>query len=178
MGLVDTHPNTWMPKDDHGAARVMIGEPHAMIHRGRHYTITKLDLNVDIATTFGVLITAPATGEYHFVFGLSATNSGTWTWSEAPNATGGSALIGWNNNRNSSNVTTLVHTYAPSITSVGSVMVTGALGSAGQGNIQAGGLGSHSNEFELAVSTKYLLNFTAINDNTLVSFVACYYLGF
>lgn len=73
-------------------------------------------------TSATVLITTPSTGTYHLQADVAATGNYNATFSEAPNASGGSALTSANLNRSSSTADTLTLTTMATYVSAGTVM--------------------------------------------------------
>jgi len=175
MGLLDSHPNKYLPHDEDTNSLRYIDAVHAMVHRGYHYTATHA-VAIGTATAATVMITAPATGAYHLAIGMQANNTGYGAFSEAPNATGGTAITAYNNNRNSANVSTLTHTKTATVTSAGTVLQNFVLGTDGKGNVSSGGAGEMRTEWILKPSTKYLFSFTALNAATRVAMNLSYYL--
>lgn len=158
MGLADSLPGTYIPRDAVSGNLKTIDAAHEQIHTGTHFTATHLS-KVGTGTAVSVMITTPAStvGILHFVCSVAADKSATWTLSEAPSATGGSALVAYNNDRNSTtaNPATLVHTVT--YTSAGTVLETHIVGSASTPQSKTGGLAEARNEWLLKPSTKYLI---------------------
>jgi len=158
MGLADSLPGTYIPRDSVSGNLKTIDASHEQIHAGTHFTATHLS-KVGTGTAVSVMLTTPAStvGIIHFVCSVSADKSATWTFSESPSATGGSALIAYNNDRNSAiaNPATLTHTVT--YTSAGTVLETHIVGSASTPQSKTGGLAEARNEWILKPSTKYLI---------------------
>lgn len=158
---------TVYPQDARSGSIKIIDIGHSKLHDGLMFQ-SGFSVSVGTGTVASVLISAPATGVYHLAFDIEATNSGTWTFSEAPNASGGTAIVTVNKNRLSANTNTLTHTHTPTYVSSGTVLTVGAIGTAGIGNANAGGNGGERDEWILNASTLYLLRFTALNAATNV----------
>lgn len=173
-GLVDTHPNTWLPLDAHGA-RTTIDSVHHEIHEGDHYTAFLYDGEVDSTSTLSVLITVPAAGEMHLVGLVKSSLGGSFTWSEAPNASGGSAITPYNNNRQSTNAATLVVTSNPTFVSAGTVLLQTDVGATGNPTQAAGGNFAARQEWILAQSTLYLLRFVSATNDAKVTLILEWY---
>jgi len=170
MGLVSSNPDKWLPLDVHGA-RKTIDYAHHEIHAGSHYTVYLRDAAVAETSVLSVLITSPATGEMHTVVAVNASLAGAFTMSEAPNASGGSAIVAYNNNRQSTNTATLVATSNPTYVSSGTVLIAGGIGAAGNPAKVLGGAFAGRQEWILDQSTLYLLRFVsaaASNDVTII----------
>jgi len=158
---------TVYPQDARSGVPVTIDLAHAKIHDGLLFH-TPFSVSVGTGTVASVLISAPATGVYHLAFHIDASNSGTWAFSEAPNASGGSALVSFNKNRTSANTSTLTHTHTPTYVSSGTVLTSGAIGTSGLGVSDSGGGANERDEWILNASTLYLIRFTALNAGTTV----------
>lgn len=169
MGLTDSLPGTYIPRDSISGNVKIIDPVHEVVHQGKHFTATHL-VKVGTGTAVSVMMTTPAAsvGYIHFVCSVSADKLVTWTLSEAPSATGGSALVALNNDRNSStaNPTTLAHTVT--YTSAGTIMETHIVGSASTPQSKTGGLAEARNEWILKPSTKYLIYAIAAEADTNV----------
>lgn len=165
MGLADSFP---------GVPRAGIDWAHLKIHGGESYSATH-SVSVGTATNVTVLITAPATGEYHLDFSVEATNSGTWTFSEAPNTSGGTAMVAYNKKRDSDNASTLVHTHTATYVSSGTILEAHCIGTAGAGNSAGGGSGQSRHEYILDPGKLYLVRYVALNAATNVAVNLSYY---
>ena len=154
MGLIDTHPGTYLPRVD-GSFRV-IDHSHAEIHEGNHFTFAQTQATT--TTAVSVLITTPAASEFHTVFSIGAGAAASWTFSEAPNATvtGATAMIAYNNNRQSTTTSGAVVVSKPTFTSTGTVLQKGYIGAYTNPAKSSGGAGDERNEWILKASTKYL----------------------
>lgn len=159
MSLIDTYPDRYLPRDASEGALIVIDDVHDEIHLGNHYT-TSVYASIGAASTLSVLITAPATGEIHLTGVLMADGSGVFTWSEAPNASGGSALVAYNNRRDSANAATLTATSDPTYVSSGTILLTTHVGTYAP-SVNVGGQFANRQEWILAPSTLYLIRFTA-----------------
>jgi len=178
MGLADVFPATYLPRSD--GANIGIDYAHWRIHAGYHWTATH-KITHGTATHASVLFTTPATGEYHMIVGVESDKGGVWEFTEAPPAstttTGSSAVTGVNNKRSSTNTDplTIVHTATIGATS-GTVLGQHLSGSAGSHPASVTGGGAVArNEFALAASTRYLVDFTAANATTTTIINMYYY---
>jgi hypothetical protein len=156
----------WYPTDKYGG-RITVDSPHAVNHSGRHWEASHT-VSVGTATAASILIT---NGSYdsHFVFAVMATNAVTYAFSEAPNASGGTPVVSYNNNRPhgiGSSPITVTHT--PTYVSSGTVLQNFAVGTAGLGNSTGGGAGEARNEWILDPGVLYLVRVTALNAATTV----------
>lgn len=132
----------------------------AKVAEGQHFT-TPHNVSVGTVTAVTVLVTAPATGTYHLIGQVQADKAGTWTFSKAPNTSGGTALTTANNNQNSSNTGGLTITHTATFVSVGTVLVNGLVGAdSGPMSIAADDRDG-SSEWILAANQLYLVRFVA-----------------
>jgi hypothetical protein len=168
-------PTSIFHPTDVTGARITIDEAHHEIHAGAHYSASHA-VSVGTGTAVTVLITTPATDDIHLVFSVAATNSGTWTFSEDPNASAGTAVVSYNNDRGSANTSDVTITHTPTYSSSGTVLQNFCIGTAGQGNSHGGGAGEARNEWILKASTLYLIRFVALNAATNVAMNLSYYI--
>jgi len=161
---VSTNLESLLPIDAEHNARITIDTVHEKIHKGIHWNTSCYQAG---SSAMDVLVTAPANagvGHYHFIAQIATTGPGTATWSKSPNydATGGTVLTAYNNNEDSSNVSTLVHVKGGSYTSSGTILSTfligNTTGSAGL-PIRVGGADGHNQEWELGYSSVHLIRF-------------------
>ncbi len=135
---------------------VSIDYVHEKVHEGKQFTFLRTK-TMDTVTTNTVTITAPASasGFIHLIADIECNAAASWTFSEAPEASAGSALTAYNNKRNSS-VTdpTTIAGGAIVWTSAGSVIETHYIGANNPAS-KLGGMSSGRNEYILKPSTKY-----------------------
>jgi hypothetical protein len=153
-----------MPLDELGY-RATIDIVHAKIHDGMHYSTSYYE-KVGAGSAVNVLVTAPATGKYHFIAVVGTDGPGILTFSKAPNATAssGTAITAYNNDESSANDTALVHigngTYTSSGTLISTYVVGGSSGT-GDKQVKVGAMGETRVEWELAPSSVHLLRWLA-----------------
>lgn len=154
MGLLDSNAEELLPLDDNGG-RITIDYPHHEIHEGNHYTVNYTK-TMDTVTAHTVTITTPTStsGYVHFNASVELTGAGTWTFSSAPESSGGSTLTAYNNNRVSTNTSGTVIAGGVTWTSAGTVLETHYIGANNPGS-KLGGYAEARNEWLLASSTKY-----------------------
>ena len=92
---------------------------------------------------------------------IQSDQAGNFTWSEAPNASGGTSITAYNNNRQSTNTATLTVASDPTYVSSGTILFQGPIGESGNPNVAIGGNFSARQEWILAASTLYLLRYTS-----------------
>ncbi len=140
-------------------AREVITHAGAQIDRAMSWHAFVIE-TLASASLLSIMITTPATGEYELQIDIEADKNGSWTWSEAPNATGGTVLTSFNHNRATGSDGTLTITSDPTIASTGTILDAGPIGTAGNAaSIQGGDL--ESGKWILNQSTKYLASFTS-----------------
>lgn len=152
---------------------------HSVIHDGVHYTADHY-VSVGTGTAVTVMITPPATGSgryIHFIAGFQANNAGVLTFSENPNASGGTTLVSYNNNRpqrvNKPDPVVLKHTVT--WTSSGSILQNIIVAGASTNQAVVGGVGGMRNEWILEPGSIYLLRFVADNASTRTVITCEYY---
>ena len=153
-----------MPLDSLGY-RATIDIVHAKIHAGDHFSTSYYE-KVGATSAVNIMVTAPATGQYHFVAEFGTDGPGIFTLSKTPDvdATGGSAIVSYNNDENASNDSTLVHVGNPTYVSSGTTLATYVIGgSSGVGATKmiVGGDGASRFEWELKPSSVHLLRWVA-----------------
>lgn len=153
------------PIDGTSGARECIDAVHTKIHQGLHFTASQY-LSLAAASAMNVLITAPATGEYHFVAEVVTDAVATVTFSKDPNATasGATAIAAYNNNEKSTNTSTLTHVYGGAYTSSGTVLETFLMGSSSGNGANKASIGETvggRNEWNLATSSTHLIRVVA-----------------
>ena len=167
------------PQDGLSGNIKTIDPVHCMIHDGVHFTASH-QVTIGTATAATVLFQTPASSQsmtIHFVCGVEADKEVTWTLSEAPNASGGSALVSYNNNRKSDITSPATLTHTPTYVSSGTVLESHVAGS-GTGSpasSKVGGESENRNEWDLKNDTLYLIRVAALNATTIVNIVIPYY---
>jgi len=163
-----------MPTDRHGG-RTVIDYAHHEIHSGNHYTAYLYEADVDAASTLTVLMRTPATGEIHLVGLVKSSLGGGFTWQEGANCTGGAAITAYNNNRQSANTATLTLLSDPTVTSAGTILIETDVGATGNPTTAAGGDFAARQEWILAQSTEYVLQYTSATANAKVTLILEWY---
>ena len=191
MGLQDSLPGRFGPQVDStlGNSKVMenraydsgvnaligIDVVHNRIHEGLAFVAIHQTAH-GTATAATMLITTATAQNPHVVLAVSADKGGKWTFSEAPNASGGSAITSYNRNRASSTTSGTTITHTATYVSAGSIIDRGIVGAAGGNpNSVTGGGSTPRPEWELAASTIYLVRFVADNATTVTDIRAEFY---
>ena len=158
-------------------AAIGICHPHHEIHEGNHYYLQGF-LELNTAGTYYVKMVTPDTACWsHFVFDI--TSSGICTTYLDEEATGGMAggsnVTPLNNNRNSSNASTLVFTSGVAVaTSYTTRIESDKWGAAGfKQNV--GGGGGREDEIMLRQNTTYLRTFLSGANSNIIQFRASWY---
>lgn len=158
MGLLDSNAEELMPIDSSGG-RVTIDCVHHEVHDGSHFTNFHA-MTMDSVTAHTVTITAPASavGFIHLVLEVESTAAGTWTFSESPESSAGSALTAYNNKRNDTATSGTTIKGNVVWTSAGTVLEQHYIGANNPGS-KLGGGANVRNEYILKPSTTYGIRF-------------------
>jgi hypothetical protein len=148
------------PIDARTGAVVSIDEAHSKQHYGKHFNATFYAIGGP-STAVSVLITAPpsiaSSGNIvHSIFTVEADKGIYWTIGEAPNvgATTSTAIVVYNNDRNSTSTSGTVFVGNPSsYVSSGTILTQHVTGANGAPSIDA----NARNEFLLKSNTNYLV---------------------
>jgi hypothetical protein len=144
MGLIDSFPDRYLPRDLISGNFLILEPEHGAVHDGTHFTAVYQE-EVGTGTAVTVICTAPSAPTYiHFIGDVTADKAAVWTFSEAPVASGGTALVAYNNDRSSTTVDPLVDLKSGvtiQAASVGTILERGVVGTGGNPSQQAGGGG-------------------------------------
>lgn len=171
--------NLFSPTEAISKSLKIIDPVHGVIHDGTHFTACH-QVSVGTGTAVTVLIKTPlaTTGKYiHFVANVESNKEITWELSEAPNASGGTALASNNNNRLTANTDPVVLTHTCTYTSSGTILESHTAGSGtGVPSVSKTGGGTEArNEWLLKPDTFYLVRAIAKNADTVINIVLPYY---
>jgi hypothetical protein len=136
-----------------------MGYPEAKVESGLVFTATHT-VSVGTGTAVSVLLTVPSTDEYDFRAEVQASNTVAWTLSEAPGASGGSAITAYNNARASTETLGATVTHTATYVSSGTVL---------ENHAAAAGVQGLSGWWKAAASTLYLVRGVAANAGTTVN---------
>jgi hypothetical protein len=164
------------PIDGMTGYRPVIDARHALTHEGYSFCATHT-VGVGTATVASILIQTPSTGgiTYHLNTFVETRVSASvaWTLSEAPNASGGTAVTPLNMNRQSTSTTGCIITHTPTYVSAGTIMWNGNQGVTPSDH---GGMWGNSNlEWILKRDTLYLVRVTAYTAASSVVINAVWY---
>jgi hypothetical protein len=145
------------PKDSRVDGIIVIDEAHSKQHASKHFNATYYAVGSP-STAVSVLLTTPpsiASGGniMHTLFTVEADKGIYWIVGEAPNATGGSAITVYNNDRASLVTSGSVFLGNTTWTSSGTILTQHVTGANGAPSIDA----NARNEFLLVPNTKYLV---------------------
>jgi len=140
---------------------VVIDVVHHEVHRGDHFTATYAE-TLTSGSASVILLESPgsATATIHILANISTSAGGTLIFSEAPNATVGTAVYANNNNLTIAGSSELSITHNGAVTTAGTVLENGALGGVGP-SFRLGGDTGLRNEWIFNHSSRYLLQFTS-----------------
>ena len=149
----------WATQDGISNAARVIDHAHHKIHNGDYYTASYSEVLAD-GSVGSLLVTVGAAKIPHLTFSISATGAGFASFSEAPNASGGTTVAVNNNNRSSGNTSDSGVTSDPTFVSAGTVFRSAQLG-AQSPSFKNGGETESRVEWPLNIDTLYLLRFVA-----------------
>lgn len=175
MGITSSDPARWMPVEAISGNRLILEPEHGAIHDGQHFVASHAE-TVGTATAVTVMIQTPSAPRYiHFICDVESDKAVTWTFSEAPNASGGSAIVSLNNYRGNAKTAGTTITSAVTYTSAGTILDRFLIGTSGNPNSATGGAVGHRNEWLLAANTSYLVRVVAAAATTQVIVRLPYY---
>jgi len=152
---------------DKSGATVIMELEHHKIHEGEHFTCQDYDSSVDIISPKKWLYVLNGDNLIHFIFELNVSKPGLIEFFESPTVTDNGTLLGChNNNRYSSNNSTLECYSDPTTTDGGTRLLVNVVGTDGNTpNGGSGGATKRDNEFLLHKDKTYMIKYTTkIND--------------
>ena len=142
---------------------------HHEIHDGDMFSATaRTAVNaLDIATPLTMMITTPDSDKLiHTVFSSSTSASAWLSIVESPtNATGGSTIVEYNRNRNSTSEATAVAVSAVTGSDLTGTEITNTIIGGGQRSGRYGGSTRSAEEWVLAANTSYVATLLSVADN-------------
>lgn len=161
-----------LPIDPLGA-RTVIDYVHHETHEGLFFTAFRYQ-SLAAASVLSILFTAPSAGSIHLEVFVECDKSGVYTWSKAPNASGGTAITP-NNHDMDGTAATLVAAYDPTFVSTGTVLFHGAIGTNAVGVVKVGGASAERDEWILTADELCLLRFTADSATSRTTLIGEFY---
>ncbi len=153
-------------------AVVTISFEHHEVHEGNFYTASIYDADVDAgeAAAKEILLITPNTAKrIHIKVQITGTGAGFIQLTENPTVSVGNVVIAYNNNRNSTNETTLVIKQDPTVTADGTIIFQNWIPAETKGKI--GGVVRLNAEWDLEQNEDYLIRVVSDADNNKVSIV-------
>lgn len=151
---------------------VQVPWEHYMTHQGLYFFFQDYATGIGNGSTRDVLLITANNGKgIHMKFGL-ATLGGSYALYEAPTTTAnGGALTIVNKNRGSANTATLTAFSVPTVTAVGTLLVTTLLGASSK----AASIDVLNPEIVLKPNTKYLVRFSSSAGSNISSCDGSFY---
>jgi hypothetical protein len=167
--------------DKYAHAVTIITENHRLIHDGMFFTAFHRNAAVAAAGTLDVLFSVPANTYPHFQLLEITLDGGTVTYDmyeDTVTSADGTALVGYNRNRNSIIVPDMTLFHTPTVTDAGTILDSLNFPSAGN-KVAIFDETTHG-EWVLKPSTKYLLRFTngSVGDRDISVRMAGYELSY
>lgn len=161
--------------DEETKTQGVIDTVHCEIHDGHHFVASHTE-QIDATSVVSVMFTAPSTGTcyVHLVYTIEAGNAITGTFSEAPGASGGTAIDAHNSSRDVVGSANSVIAHTVTYTSSGTVLVNHLVGGSNN-KTKMGGGGTAREEWILGSEKDYLFYFTAVNADTDVGINMLWY---
>lgn len=145
---------------------------HHQVHEGDFYTFSDYDNNVQVASPKEWLITTPDTSiRFHCKINIDTDTGSLLEFYENPNVTwaSGVVVVGSNNDRNSTNVCSVVCSADPTIAVVGAPLLQVSRVGAGREK-KIGGVARERAEWILKQNEDYLVRITVDANGADVSF--------
>ena len=155
---------------------VVISTEHNEIHEGDHYNIAGFTtLNADVSADFSVLVSSDVAP--HMVFAIEGTSrTEMYIYEGADCDADGTPVTPINNNRNSSNTSSMTVQENPTVNSLGTLIYSQSSGLEGDNKIGAKtGIILRADEIILKYSKKYLFRIKSKDDGNIISYkCSCY----
>lgn len=149
---------------------------HHMVHEEKAFTAYVYDADVDAgeAAAKEVLITTPNTSaRIHVKIQVTTTGAALFQLTENPTVEGGTPVTAYNNDRNSSETTTLTIKYDPTVTGDGTIIFQDRNPADVKGKI--GGVARTFTEWILKQNEDYLIRVVSDGADNMVSIVIEFY---
>lgn len=165
-------------KDRATNATTTVDYEHHEIHSGSHYYICGYDLDFDNGDTIDFQLTTSNTRKWiHITFNVATSATTTLTvYESATVASDGNTLTAYNNNRNSSNTTSLTLLQTDGTVSVaGDTIYKESYGSGTGPASKGSGFAERDKELILKQNTTYRFVFESHVDNVVFNYCAEWY---
>jgi len=158
-----------------GATSVIEVEHHE-VHEGNFYTVADNDTDVDILVPkYWHLIAPNTTTRIHLKFAGNADTSGLWEFYENPTTTNdGTGLNELNNDRNSTNTSTL-QTFRDPVVGADGTLIWNMRQGATAPPTKSSGTARNGAEWILKQNEQYLIKYTPDSDNAEATIAIEYY---
>lgn len=158
-------------------ATTTIGYEHHEIHDGSHYFFCDFE-TLNSGATADFAVTTPNTAKWtHMTFVVAGTSQTEMRIYEGSTVSGGTALIPYNNNRNSPNASTLTIAKNPSVSVAGTVIFgqSRGLGGATPSKANTAGIVSRDKEIILQSGTTYRFEIKSADNSNVVDYCGEWY---
>lgn len=155
---------------------VTVDAVHHEVHEGKHFFINNSTANASATEVLGTLITTPATKRIHMVSEFGGSAATVFTLIEGPTVvnTSKSALVEFNNDRESADTATVVAVdISDTDISIGTTMIKTVLGGGLQG--RTGGNLAGRSELLLAQGEDYYFQINSDGANNNVAITVSWY---
>jgi hypothetical protein len=176
-GLLDTFPDTYLPRDRSSGAFETIDYAHHEIHSGSHYYLQGY-LELGDGDEYRIkMVTPDSTKWSHFVFKINSTGICASTLDEGCSGamTGGTVITAINNNRNSDKTSGMVFTSGVSTATTYIIRLENTKWGADGFRATIGGGASRDDELILKQNTTYCRTFISSAGSNIVQFKASWY---
>lgn len=160
--------------DDVGQALIGIDFAHHEIHEGNHYFVSGYT-EKDTSETMAFALTTNATAHVHMTWSIAASLKTNVKVYEGSTVTGGTAVIPYNSNRNSSNTSTVTLVSNPTVSGTGTLIASSGFGAVGNKLSSFGGSTDRESEIILKTSTCYRWLITSEDDNNVLDYIGSWY---
>jgi len=163
--------------DDSTHAIKTIEYEHAEIHSGGHFFIENF-IELDAGESVDFCFNTTDSAEWiHLVWELESTGETLFQIWEAPtlNISSGSAVVSYNNNRNSAKTSNLTVRQDCDITGQGTLIAQTSFGVTSTPVKSMGGIAERSKELILKQNTAYVFNMSSASASNILAYLAEYY---
>lgn len=157
--------------DEYSGAQAQIDIQHLMVHAGRYFSASDVDLLVAIASPKEWLFRMPDLEDYeiHCQFAISSSAQCVVELFENPTVSADGSEITPVNHHRTSTYASRVEVYSdPTVTDDGDRLNVAGIGSTG-GSVKIGGVARNNAEWDLIPGTLYLIRVTVAANDSVVS---------